>query len=205
MLSSFPPPSPLPLALPLVHALSAGAYIVSGIEINTGGGAEIAAPTDKQQPQAKRGLGTVNASRASGCVFSRRRTLTRRQITYYVDARDGSDARRLHYSTVMPYGQVKDAETQSVYDLTSWMTWRRQVCNPSALSRQFVLFFGLVSPTPARLSLHCRRHMRAVSINRRRLVPSLEYIALLHPTAAPASCARDVHLHTPFTRSFGQI
>jgi hypothetical protein len=49
------------------------------------------------------------------------------QITYYVDARDGSDARRLHYSSVMPYGQVKDSETQSLHDLTSWMTWKRQV------------------------------------------------------------------------------
>jgi hypothetical protein len=27
----------------------------------------------------------------------------------------------------MPFGQVKDAATQQVYDLTSWMTWRRQV------------------------------------------------------------------------------
>ena len=49
------------------------------------------------------------------------------QITYYVDARDGSESRCLHYSTVMPYGQVTDAATQQVYDLTSWMTWRRQV------------------------------------------------------------------------------
>ena len=53
------------------------------------------------------------------------------QITYYVDARDGSEARCLHYSVVMPYGQVKDCATQQVHDLTSWMTWRRQVRAPS--------------------------------------------------------------------------
>ena len=46
---------------PHPHPPAAGAVIVSGIEINTGGGAEVAAPTDKQQVQAKRGLGKVSS------------------------------------------------------------------------------------------------------------------------------------------------
>jgi hypothetical protein len=118
----------LPSAASVPILFRAGAFIVSGIEINTGGGAGVAAPTDKQQPQAKRGLGTVTAPRRRPfwrCNLTP--LLPCRQITYYVDARDGSDARRLHHSAVLPYGQVKDSETQAVYDLTSWMTWRRQV------------------------------------------------------------------------------
>jgi hypothetical protein len=112
----------------------AGAVIVSGIEINTGGGAEVAAPTDKQQAQAKRGLGKAS-QRSSRRVLTTLLTppppLHRPQITYFVDARDGSEARHVHYSTVMPFGQVKDCDTQGVYDLTGWMNWRRQVCSCS--------------------------------------------------------------------------